>query len=265
MYSAQHLPKLPQKHDNDVIPAVERLSVSRRYVVIILATLYSLSTSSATLAQTLPAHLIEVTQSFLEQITADYMQRSAIEGRYEVEVNRLDSRFHLTHCEVPATASLENPAQPVGRVTVRLQCEGQKPWTIFMPAQVRLYRDVVVSRRTVQRQTLLTETDLMLAEREVGQLPQGYLSHLDQALGSQAARNIAENQVITPAMLQQAQLIRKGEQVIITARRANINVQMPGEALSNGVYNQQIPVKNLGSGRVVKARVISQGHVEAGL
>src|SRR5690606_3427092 len=58
-------------------------------------------------AQTLPEHLIGATEAFLEEQVANYLQRASIGGRYEIQVNRLDSRLRMPACDQPLVASLE--------------------------------------------------------------------------------------------------------------------------------------------------------------
>jgi flagella basal body P-ring formation protein FlgA len=40
---------------------------------------------------------------------------------------------------------------------------------------------------------------------------------------------------------------------------------MPGEALSDGGFNEQIRVKNLNSQRVIKANIVAPGQVEVAM
>jgi len=63
-------------------------------------------------------------------------------------------------------------------------------------------------------------------------------------------------------MLQLAEAVRRGDQVVISARSGGINVRMQGEALSGGTLGQQISVRNLTSQRVIRARVAGPGQVE---
>ncbi len=70
------------------------------------------------------------------------------------------------------------------------------------------------------------------------------------------------DQVLTLQQLEQAEVIRKGDQVVITARSGGLSVRMPGEALAKGGLTEQIRVRNLNSKRVVKATVIGPGQVE---
>jgi flagella basal body P-ring formation protein FlgA len=210
---------------------------------------------------TLPEQLIGVTQGFLEFTVEDYLATNQIEGRHEIEVRQLDPRMRMPFCDKDLTASLESP-RPVGRVNVKVRCEGSSPWTVFVPAQVRLYRNVVIATRPLKRDSTLGEEDVALREKDVGQLGQNFLSSLDQAVGQKVVRPTVADQVLSLLYLEQPQMIHKGDQVVIIARSGTLAVRMPGEALSDGGLNEQIRVRNLNSKRVVKANVTGPGQVE---
>ncbi|MEQ7919570.1 flagellar basal body P-ring formation chaperone FlgA [Xanthomonas sp. WHRI 1810A] len=211
---------------------------------------------------TLPEQLIGVTQGFLEFTVEDYLATSQTVGRYEIEVKQLDPRLRMPFCDKELTASLESPAQPLGRVTVRVRCEGGSPWTVFVPAQVHLFRNVVTVVRPMKRDAIVSDGDVALRERDVGLLGQGFLDSLDQAVGQKVVRPTVIDQILTPVHLQQPELVKKGDQVVIIARSGSMSVRMPGEALSDGGFNEQIRVKNLNSQRVIKANVTAPGQVE---
>ncbi len=226
-----------------------------------------LASGARTLADsfTLPEQLIGVTQGFLEFTVEDYMTRTQTVGRYDIQVNNLDPRLRMPVCSQQLDASLESPAQPLGRVTVRVRCDGTSPWTVFVPAQVKLFRDVVVMTRPLKRESVITEGDVALRERDVSTLGQGFLSELDQAVGMKLLRPTILDQVLTLQQLEQADVIRKGDHVVITARSGGLSVRMPGEALSKGGLTEQIRVRNLNSQRVVKATVVGPGQVEVAM
>ncbi|WP_341303523.1 flagellar basal body P-ring formation chaperone FlgA [Pseudomonas sp. TMP25] len=214
---------------------------------------------------TRPEQLIGAAEVFLEQAVSDYLQRSNIAGRHEIQINRLDPRLRLAACAQALTTTLESPAEPIGRVTLRVRCDGAAPWTVFVPAQVRLYREVVIANRPMKRDSLVTEMDVVMAERDVGLLNQGYLTALRQALGKKLTRPLQPDHVIAPTHVQIAEAIRKGDQVVISARSGGMSVRMPGEALSDGIIGKQISVRNQRSNRVVRARVIGPGQVEVAM
>lgn len=231
-----------------------------------LAALCLLAPGIRTLADsfTLPEQLIGVTQGFLEFTVEDYLATTQTPGRYEIQVNTLDPRLRMPQCSQQLDASLES-STPLGRVTVRVRCDSAAPWTVFVPAQVRLLRDVVVMTRPLKRDSVVAEGDVAMRERDVGNLGPGYLTQLDQAVGMKLLRPTVLDQVLTQQHLEQAEVIRKGDHVVIIARSGSLSVRMPGEALDKGGLQTQIRVRNLNSKRVVKARVTGPGQVEVAM
>src|SRR5207253_7487115 len=214
---------------------------------------------------TLPDLLIGVTQGFLEFTVEDYLATSHTEGRYEIQVNQLDPRLRMPLCDKELTATLESPAQPLGRVIVKVRCDGASPWTVFVPAQVRLFREVVTTTRPLKRAGIIEPEDVILRERDISLINQGYLTSVDQAIGQKLVRPMVSDQVITLVHMEQAEVVRKGDQVVISVRSGTLNVRMPGEALSNGGLSEQIRVKNLNSQRIIKARVTAPGQVDVAM
>lgn len=229
------------------------------------ATLALLPIAFGATAQTLPEQLIGATEAFLEEEVPNYLQQAGIAGRYEIQVNRLDPRLRMPTCDSPLYTRLESPAQPVGRVTVRVGCDGGAPWSLLVQAQVRLYRQVVVAQRPLARGTILGPRDIDWRERDVGTLNQGYLTEPEQALGSKLTRPMNIDQVLTPNHLERPAVVNKGDQVVISANSAGLSVRMPGEALEEGAVGQQVRVRNLSSQRVIRARVTGPGQVAVDL
>ncbi|MBP5144317.1 flagellar basal body P-ring formation protein FlgA, partial [Pseudomonas chlororaphis] len=111
-----------------------RLTSNYRRLLYGLSALFFLNPGHPAVADsvTLPDLLIGVTQGFLEFTVEDYLATSQTPGRYEIQVNQLDPRLRMPHCDKELTATLESPAQPLGRVTVRVRCDGASPWTVFV-------------------------------------------------------------------------------------------------------------------------------------
>jgi flagellar basal body P-ring formation protein FlgA len=248
-------------------PFLRRLPASCQQLPLMVVALLGFSYQSAIAAAeaTLPEQLIGTSQQFLEQAVSAYLESSDIQARHEIEVQQLDPRLRLPVCDQDLNVSLESPAQPVGRVTLKVRCTGSNPWSIFVPAQVHIYRQVLLASRPLKRANVLSETDLKLTERDIGLLNRGYLTNIEQAAGKKLTRQVLTDQVIVPAYLQLAEVISKGDHVVITARSGGISVRMSGEALSHGGLGEQISVRNLGSGRAIKVRVTGPGQVEAAM
>ena len=210
--------------------------------------------------------LIGATTQFLEQEIETHLERSAREARYEIRVSRLDSRLRLPLCPQEAlNAALESPAEPVGRVTVRLSCDSDVQWRLFVPAQVSLFQKVLVVTRPLGRHSLVGANDLTLLERDVGVLNGAYLTDLRQVDGMRLRRQVSADTVLSPTMLEQNEVVRRGDKVVISAANTQVSVRMSGEALESGNMGAQINVRNVRSGRVVKGRITGPGQVEVAM
>lgn len=210
--------------------------------------------------------LIGATTVFLEQEVESHLQRSTREARYEVKVNRLDNRLRLPLCpEGALNAELESPAEPVGRVTVRLSCDSKVRWRLFVPAQVSLYQPVLVTTRPLSRHSVITAQDISMLERDVGLLNNAYLTDLKQVSGLRLRRQVAADTVLAPNHLEQQEVVERGDKVVISAANTQVSVRMPGEALESGNLGSQVRVRNTRSGRVVKGRITGPGQVEVAM
>jgi flagella basal body P-ring formation protein FlgA len=221
---------------------------------------------AAVSANPLIDQVIGATTSFLEQEIETHLQRSARDARYEVQVNRLDNRLRLPLCPDGALrAELESPAEPVGRVTVRLSCESDVRWRLFVPAQVSLFQPVLVTTRPLSRHNVITERDVSLLERDVGLLNNAYLTDMEQVKGLRLRRQVSADTVLSPNQLEQQEVVKRGDKVVISAANTQVSVRMPGEALESGNLGSQIRVRNSRSGRVVKARISGPGQVQVAM
>lgn len=216
-------------------------------------------------AESLQQQIIGTSQAFLEKITEEYLAENSIDGRHTVKIGRLDPRLRLPRCSQPLQASLESPAQPLGRVTIRIRCDSHAPWTIFVPGHVNLYREVATALRSLQRNSIVQAADVQLSERDISSLRQGYILNLENVIGQKITRPIQPNQIISANYLKAAAAINKGDQVVISARANSMYVRMPGTALEEGAIGQQIRVRNVRSQRVVHARVTGPGQVEVAM
>ena len=223
--------------------------------------------SAQATANPLIDQLIGATTVFLEEEIQQHLEQSSRDARYSISVNRLDPRLRLTLCpNEDLRASLESPATPVGRVTVRVACENEQVrWRLFVPAEVSLYQEVVVVTRPLGRHSAITEDNIALLERDIGQLRGSYLTDPAQAIGMRTRRSLREDSVLNPNQLELDEIVKRGDRVVISAANQQISVRMPGEALEGGVVGSQIRVRNSRSGRTVTARITAPGQVEVGL
>ncbi|NKN33182.1 flagellar basal body P-ring formation chaperone FlgA [Marichromatium bheemlicum] len=204
--------------------------------------------------------LRDTVATYLSAIT----QRSGTD-EVEVEVGQLDARLRLARCARTPSASLAPGARTVGATTVNLRCTEPVPWSIFVPARVERYAQVLVVARPITRQQRLQAKDLRRERQALSSLSGGYFKELDAVIGMEARRALTPGQVLTSAHVAPRKLVERGQLVTIYSGSGGLMVRMSGEALEDGTAGQRIRVRNRSSRRIVEGYVEPSGHIHVPL
>lgn len=183
-------------------------------------------------------------------------------GTPRVDIGQLDPRLRLSSCATPLQVSFPRGSRLSGNTTVGVRCRKPKPWTVYVPLRISLFKKVVVTTRPVSRGLPLKRDDLMLQNRDLANLTRDYLTDPKLAVGMVARRPLSMGSVLSPDMLQAPRLIRRGEQITIIAKSAGLEVRMAGEALADGARGEIIRVRNLLTKKVIQAVVTETGIVK---
>lgn len=201
----------------------------------------------------------------IESVAYDYVvaaikQQEKNISRFEVQVTRLDRRLKLPPCEDPPMAESKRSSRFIGSIVLQVSC--QKPgWRIHVPVIVRLFREVLVAAERLSRNTLLSTSHVMLSERDLSRIRPNFLHSSADAVGKSLRRSVSQGTVITQGMLQEQELIKRGDSVIIVATKKGLSVRMPGVALMSGTLGNQIKVRNVHSRRIVKGWITAAGEI----
>lgn len=182
--------------------------------------------------------------------------------RVTIAVGELDRRLRLPPCAEALEHFWPSAGHTVGNVTVGARCLRPRPWTMYVPATVALFRPVVVLSRALPRRTPLTSTDLRVEERDVASLLTGYISKPERVIGRTLVRSLPEGFVLHDTLLRTPRLVRRGQRVTLVAESKGIQVRSNGLALADGGKGDRVTVKNLRSRRVVEGVVLTRGTVQ---
>lgn len=229
-----------------------------RFLVAAMLMLLSLGAWSAPALQSL--------QSIRAAAKAFLMKQAGGTGaRVDVRVNQLDPRLRLAACGKPLAAFLPPGGQRAGNTAVGVRCSGPRPWSIYVPARVRVVQQVVVAVQPVPRGTVLTAADVRLEARDTSTLSSGYFQDDSEVLGKVVTNALATGSVLTPQIVKAPMVVRRGERVTLLAQTAGIEVRMAGKALADGALGQRIQVRSLPSKRIVEGVVGRDGVVSVDL
>ena len=179
--------------------------------------------------------------------------------------NNLDDRLRLTRCSEPLSASVTSRYMRGGRLTVDVACAGIQPWSIYVPVTLTSEVQVLTLLQALPRDAVLSEGDIdvITLRRRPNGLPT--LSDPERAIGMAAKRALSEGTELSPTMLKQPVVIKRGDQTLITAGTGGLSVRMTGKALEDGVIGEQIRVQNLSSKRTIQGEVQPDGSISIGI
>jgi flagellar basal body P-ring formation protein FlgA len=184
---------------------------------------------------------------------------------YEIKVSNLDPRLKLAACKIPLQGFLPVGGQLIGNTTIGVRCVGSNPWTIYVPAFVKAMIKVVITSHPILRHATISSDDIRLEERDVTSGSDSYIYNPEHVLGKVAKRALTTSTPLTPDMLNEPLLVRRGQQVIILAEGPGIQVRMAGTALMDGTEGQIIRAQNKLSKRTVEGQVIQPGIIKVNM
>jgi flagella basal body P-ring formation protein FlgA len=176
----------------------------------------------------------------------------------------LDPRLRLPACDQPLRSQLTE-GEVRHQTTMAVHCEGTVRWTIYTSITVETEAKLLVAQYALPRDATLTMADFQLTTRRVPGLIGGYVTDSSAVNGQRLKRPLAAGEALAIDALAPAYLVHRGQQVVLLARSARIEVRMAGVALADGRAADHIRVQNVSSQRIVEGIVRSDGVVEAPL
>lgn len=137
----------------------------------------------------------------------------------------------------------------------------QESARFWVKAEVRLYDQVVVAARPVARQETLGAKDLRLERREIAPRLGQPFTRIDDVIGKQAIRAIANDDVITAVAVDRPMLLKRGSSINLIFDSGSLRVETQGVAEEGGKIGDLIQVKNPASGKLVRGVVLDGRNV----
>lgn len=182
-------------------------------------------------------------------------------GELRIDVGRLDSRLRLQACDTPLDTFFPQGDGKLGNLTVGVRCHSPKPWTLYVPAAVKPYADVIVLTRTLSRGQTLSRGDVRLEKRDLTRLGSGYYTSMNAVLGKEVRRPVTVGQVLTRLAIGSPTRLRRGQRVDLVAATPGLEVRMAGKTLADAAVGDTVRVRNLSSKRIVEGVVTQAGNV----
>jgi flagellar basal body P-ring formation protein FlgA len=215
------------------------------------------SANAAPAATTTPAQLRAAAEDAVRGQYADAGSRVVIVPA------TLNPRLRLAACSHPLQTHLPTRQGTPSRVAVAVSCNGSPGWTIEVPVQMQVFRQVLVTTRPLARGDMPGPADVHTEERDVARLGYGYVESIDQIAGHSLSRPLIAGVVLEPGDLNGRQTVHAGDEVALVADLDGIEVRTSGMALDGGDTGAHLRVRNGNSGRIINGIVVGEGEVQA--
>lgn len=182
-------------------------------------------------------------------------------GKVTTEAARLDPRLRLAQCDEELEVANSFDTLRGGQITVNVQCNGSKRWTLYVPVKLQVLQEVVVINQSLPRNTVIGADHVRLEIQDTSRLTRGFFTDLSQVVGKSIQRRISANRVLTPHSVQSPDAVKRGQKVTLVAKNNGFSVSMHGKALSNGAVGDRIKVQNLSSERIIEGIITKDGQV----
>jgi flagella basal body P-ring formation protein FlgA len=200
----------------------------------------------------------------LESLAKSEAQRQfpLLTDRQRFLIGPIEPNLELERCRQPVAARVTAAHHMQDRATIELRCQDPKSWHIYVQVRIIGTSTVAIAAHAIVMGSVLKAADLRVEQRDISELPLGFLDDPDIAVGLTASRPIPGGAFITNQQLVAAKAVQRGQSVTLVADAGGMSVRMAGKALNDGLVNQRVKVVNLSSGKVVEGIARSEQVVE---
>jgi flagella basal body P-ring formation protein FlgA len=201
-----------------------------------------------------PAPVKQAIEDFLR------VQTQGLPGQVKFSVGHVDPNNGLLPCP-GFEVSIPQGGRLWGRSSVVVRCQADSGWSLYVPVQVRVTGEYLVTARPLTQGQVVTEADLTKQSGDLTELPNGILGETARAVGRTVARSIPAGRPLRADMLQQLLVVQQGQSVKVVSQGAGFQVANEGKALNNAGAGQVAQVR-LANGQVVSGIARPGGIVE---
>jgi flagella basal body P-ring formation protein FlgA len=223
----------------------------------LLFTLVASATSAFAADSTTPEQLRNAAELAVRAQYADAGSRVVIVP------TKLSERLRLAACSKPLQTHLPNRLGTPSRVAVAISCTGTSGWTIQVPVQMQVFRQVLVTSRPLARGDMIGPADVHVEEHDITRMGYGYVESVEQIAGHAVAHPLIGGAVLEPGDLAGRETVHSGEEVALIAQVDGIEVRTAAMALDGGDTGSHLRVRNDTSGKVINGIVLGAGEVQA--
>lgn len=191
------------------------------------------------------------------------LQTRSLPGEVSIQVGDFATDNALPPC-LQLEAFLPSGARAWGRLQVGVRCIAPNPWTAYVPAEVRVRGEYLVTKAPLAAGQVVAPGDLRLEIGELTAQMPDVLTDPSRAIGQSAKVALAANRPVAASHLRLPPAVVQGQPVKVLTKGPGFQVANDGTALSTASEGQAAQVR-LANGQVVRGTARGGGFVEISL
>ena len=196
----------------------------------------------------------------IRRVAADFVrqQSASLAGKVSYKIGDIDRRITMPAC--PRIEAFLPAGSPfIGNTSIGVRCMKSNGWSIFVPVQIKVSLNLLLSARQLPSGHVLQKQDLISRTIEVSQT-EG-LTDPKQAIGMVLRYSIAAGQILRETMLRQPFSVKQGQIVHLVVQGDGFSIRSEGAALANAGEGKSVRIRSI-SGRVIGGVAQANGEVE---
>jgi flagella basal body P-ring formation protein FlgA len=208
---------------------------------------------------------VEIPKERIEKIVLDHLYRMIPWERDKVKIKNIRASQKVILPKGKITYRIVPPKNTdyLGSIPVSVYFEVNKHFEkrAWVTVKIEVLTEVVVTKRPLGRNKLVTLDDIHLKKRDLADLPSDVITSFEDVLGRRTKRTLSVNVVLRPGLIELPPLVKRGDVVMIIAESDSFRITTLGEAKARGCRGDRIKVLNLDSKKSIYARVVDSNRV----
>lgn len=197
----------------------------------------------------------------IRRAVVEFLQRQAksLPGPARHDIGRIEASGIASGCK-SISVSVQPGSRPWGRTHVQARCTAGAGWSLYVPVDIHVTADYVISARDLRTGQTLTAADIMTRRGDLAELPANVLTDPSLAIGQIAAAALPAERPLRADLLRKPVVVRQGQNIRVIAGGAGFEVASEGKAMGNAIAGQVVQVR-MASGQVISGVAQADGSI----
>jgi flagella basal body P-ring formation protein FlgA len=147
-----------------------------------------------------------------------------------------------------------------GRAHLQVRCREGANWSLFVPVEIQVTAEYLVTARPVRPGQTLSEADIAIRRGDLAELPPNVLTEISQAIGQNVGTAMGAEQPLRADYLRRPVVVRQGQTTRVVTGGSSFQVASEGKAMGNAIAGQVVQVR-MGSGQTISGVAQADGSV----